>query len=772
MAGFNLGNLFWKISADSAQLDKGLGDSEKKINSFSTTLKNAGKKLTTFLTLPILGAAGASIKAASDLEESQNAVQVVFGETASVLEEFGRTAATSAGLTQASFNESATVLGASLKNAGLSMDDVAQRTITLTQRAADLGSVFNKDVNEVLGAFQSAIRGEAEPIEKFGVQLTAAAVEAEALASGLVSSKDEITEQIKVQARLNLILGQTADAQGDFANTSDSVANSTRILTAQINDVAAELGKELLPIVKDVLSGIRDLVSGFSNLTEEQKQAILVIGGVATALGPALTLFGKLKDVIAVMGGASAGVLGIFVAGIIGLTAAFNELNEEIRRNKIQEFSENLRTEFKDLQTELDLTDEKFFELFEKLSVIAASSKLGIGDLEQQFKALAGAAGLTETELLKIVDANDEIKAQFGDQLDDYRAQVRQTILANDEEEQRNNLLQERLAIRQEIREEAEATETALSEATQAELALINDFATAYRGLNDLQNKGLIDREEYLTRAIDLQNQEIERLEARALLVGYITAQDEYRIALIEEAIEKNQEELDSIGKKVEATEKLATVTDGLTKEQRRARRDQKLAALEALKEAKALEQAYKDIATALTDDVTALGLGGMRDALIEVGSAIVNSEDAALSFARITLKTLSEILSALGSQLAALAAVNFVQLNIPGGIAATAGSAAAFVASGAIGAAANQFADGGIVPGDPSRGDSVPAVLTPGEIILNEAQQENLLGNMGSVIINQNNLLNLANQEGLERAARELFPALQREGLRRGEKI
>ena len=45
-------------------------------------------------------------------------------------------------------------------------------------------------------------------------------------------------------------------------------------------------------------------------------------------------------------------------------------------------------------------------------------------------------------------------------------------------------------------------------------------------------------------------------------------------------------------------------------------------------------------------------------------------------------------------------------------------------------------FAEGGIVPGQGNR-DTVPAMLTPGEVILNQAQQENLAGGMGAVTVN-----------------------------------
>ena len=64
-------------------------------------------------------------------------------------------------------------------------------------------------------------------------------------------------------------------------------------------------------------------------------------------------------------------------------------------------------------------------------------------------------------------------------------------------------------------------------------------------------------------------------------------------------------------------------------------------------------------------------------------------------------------------------------------------------IASGLIDRGLSGFADGGIVQGDPSTGDSVPAMLTPGEVILNASQQQGLLNSMGGVTVNiQGNMI------------------------------
>nr|MDA3939825.1 phage tail tape measure protein [Spirochaetia bacterium] len=289
---YELGNLVWKVTGDTANFDKNLGTSQTKLSKFGTAAAAAGKKLTTFVTLPLAALGLGALKASSDLAESANAVSVVFGDSAKVIDKWGETAATSAGLTQASFNGIATIIGAQLKQSGLDIDDVAVSTIDLTQRAADLASVFNTDVSDAAGALGAALRGESEPARRYAINLSEAAVQAEALSSGLIRSKSEMTDQIKVQARLNLIMKQSNDVAGDFQNTSDGLANRTRILKSEIVNIAAELGNQLVPIAEDVLEVVGDLVHQFSDLDDGTKKLILQLAFVAGSAGPLLRFVG------------------------------------------------------------------------------------------------------------------------------------------------------------------------------------------------------------------------------------------------------------------------------------------------------------------------------------------------------------------------------------------------------------------------------------------------------------------------------------------------
>lgn len=275
-----IADLVIKIRADT-------GAAEKDMRSFGSKAQSVfGKAL-----LPAVGVLGglalAAVKtsaAASDLGESQNAVNVVFGEAAKKIGAFAKVADKEAGLSMRQLNQLVTPLGASFTNLGDSQDVAAKKSIALARRAADMASVFNTTVPEALEAIQAALRGESDPIEKFGVGLNDAAVTAAALAMGLAKTSKELTAGDKAQARYALLMKQTAKFQGDFANTSGEAANAARINAAAQENLSASLGKGLLPVVKTYQGVIASVTAWMAEHTGAVKIAAAVLGGLAVAV--------------------------------------------------------------------------------------------------------------------------------------------------------------------------------------------------------------------------------------------------------------------------------------------------------------------------------------------------------------------------------------------------------------------------------------------------------------------------------------------------------
>ncbi len=226
-----------------------------------------------------------TITAASDLGESVNAVNVTFGDSAAGILELGENAAQAVGLSNAQFNGLAVQFSSFADTVAGEGGDVVGVMDDLTKRSADFASVMNIDVADAAATFQSGLAGETEPLKKYGIDLSAAAVETYALANGIGTAGEALTEQEKVQARYGLLMEETAKTSGDFANTQDGMANASRTLDAEFQDLQAELGEKLLPFMEKAVNVGRDMIAWISENSEVLMPLAAGIGVVVAAVG-------------------------------------------------------------------------------------------------------------------------------------------------------------------------------------------------------------------------------------------------------------------------------------------------------------------------------------------------------------------------------------------------------------------------------------------------------------------------------------------------------
>jgi hypothetical protein len=248
----------------------------------------------------IVSFAGDSIAEASDLNESLNAVKVTFGDNADAVKALGQQSADTLGLSNREFNDLAVRFSAFSKIIAGDGGNVAGTLDDLTTRAADFASVMNLDVAEAAALFQSGLAGETEPLRRFGIDLSAAAVQAFAYANGIAEQGQPLTEAQKVQARYLSLLSQTSQTQGDFANTSGELANQQRILASRFANLRATIGEFALPAVTGVVGFANDVVGGLLGLGDTGK-ALGPFADVVERLRPAFT---GLRDSLSGLGSA------------------------------------------------------------------------------------------------------------------------------------------------------------------------------------------------------------------------------------------------------------------------------------------------------------------------------------------------------------------------------------------------------------------------------------------------------------------------------------
>jgi hypothetical protein len=316
-----------------------------------------------------------SIQDASDLSETISKVGVVFGSSAAQIYAFGKTSASALGLSENAALSAAATFGNLFVSMGLGKKqsaDMSQRLVTL---AGDLASFNNIDPTEAAEKLRAGITGESEPLKTLGININETVIKAKALELGLLKtgaagtknaksvnelrleqaqlsdaqrkaseatkkygassvqalkatvaaekaqaklkgtvgkSTGPLTAAQKAQAAYALILEQSKTAQGDFARTSGGLANQTRILKANWDNLKTTLATPTLPKIAKIFQRINDLLARqrpfieklgddianlFSDENIEQGARVLT-----DMFETAKTLVGPLKDAALVTG--------------------------------------------------------------------------------------------------------------------------------------------------------------------------------------------------------------------------------------------------------------------------------------------------------------------------------------------------------------------------------------------------------------------------------------------------------------------------------------
>jgi hypothetical protein len=232
----------------------------------------------------LVAAIGPAIGKASDLEEATSKVQQIFGDAAAEIQDFARTADIELGQSQIAVFEAAGVFGTFGKAAGLAGEDLATFTTDFVTLAGDLASFNNTSPEEAVEAIGAALRGESEPLRRYGVLLDDARLRAEALRIGIYDGVGALDAEQKILAAQSEIYKQTSDAQGDFARTSEGLANQSRILKARFENITAEVGQALLPVMERLMPFVEGFVDFLANNTDLVVAFAAAVGATATAV--------------------------------------------------------------------------------------------------------------------------------------------------------------------------------------------------------------------------------------------------------------------------------------------------------------------------------------------------------------------------------------------------------------------------------------------------------------------------------------------------------
>ncbi|MFE4078206.1 hypothetical protein [Paenarthrobacter sp. YIM B13468] len=318
-----------KIISDAKDFKKGMEESASGLQKFQSKMKS--------LTIPAL-AVGAGLlkigsdftKMASDFEQNSGAVDAVFKGMSGQVDQLASESAKKLGLSANDYKQYAALIGSQLKNGGTSMDQLVGKTDMLLNTGADFAAQFGGTVPDAVAALSSALKGEMDPIEKYGISLNQSKIDAEAAALGFTKVNGALTDQQKQAAILSLIQKQGADSLGANAREAGTAAGAHARLTAAFNDMGVKLGTALLPVMTKAAEILGSVVAWVS-------QNIGLVQGLAVGLGILVAAILVLNVAMAIMNAIAllnpfvflAVAIAALVAGIIYLatqTTFFQDL--------------------------------------------------------------------------------------------------------------------------------------------------------------------------------------------------------------------------------------------------------------------------------------------------------------------------------------------------------------------------------------------------------------------------------------------------------------
>lgn len=197
-----------------------------------------------------------AITLASDYQENLSKTEAVFGSNAEHFVKMANTITGATGLSKNAFLEQVSLYGAMAKAMGVSTDQTMEMSEQLTRLSADMSSFYNKDIEQVSTALKGVFTGETEALKEFGIVMTETNLKA--FADDIGVSYNELDQAGKVMLRYKYIMEQTKIVQGDYQRTSTGLANSTRTLKANFENLLTTIGTNFLGDLEKPMNAINN----------------------------------------------------------------------------------------------------------------------------------------------------------------------------------------------------------------------------------------------------------------------------------------------------------------------------------------------------------------------------------------------------------------------------------------------------------------------------------------------------------------------------------
>lgn len=305
----NLSQQGSKVGSASRSLVTGFSNTTKSIKStrsgFKGLASTIGKFYATYwLVMRAVGKIGGAVDLASQLTEVQNVVDTTFGDMASKVDDFTKTSIQDFGMSELTVKQISSRFQALGTSIGISSEQVANGTavankalmsqnntlykttdsmadmsLNLTRLAGDMASFYDVDQADVAKSLQSIFSGTIAPLRRYGLDLTQATLSEWAMKNGLDANIKSMTQAEKVLLRYNYVMANTQAAQGDFAKTANTWANSVRVLKQEFQAWGSIIGSVIINALKPFVQALSKVMLKVISFTRTVADALGAIFG-------------------------------------------------------------------------------------------------------------------------------------------------------------------------------------------------------------------------------------------------------------------------------------------------------------------------------------------------------------------------------------------------------------------------------------------------------------------------------------------------------------
>lgn len=296
-----IADLLIKIGADSYEFQQRTKQVEKSLEGLQKKMTSVGKTLSKTLTLPLVALGTASVMAADTQVQAETRLLTALKGREDIQRRL---------MAQAAELQSRSTFG-------------DEEVIAQQAYLASLG-MTERQINDVIEASAQLSVATGMTLESAVKNLakTYGGLTGE-LGESIPALKSLTAEQLKSGEAVKYIL---ENYQGYAEAAAQSGAGSMRQLKNQLGDLAEQLGMILMPALQKIVGWISNMVTWFQNLSPTTQKVIVVIASLAAAIGPVLTVGGKLLAMLPLIKAAftaMTGPIGLVISALVALGAAF-----------------------------------------------------------------------------------------------------------------------------------------------------------------------------------------------------------------------------------------------------------------------------------------------------------------------------------------------------------------------------------------------------------------------------------------------------------------